>query len=121
MWLALKLNGVARFRAALEERLLLARYFYEEIRRVPGFEVGPKPDLSIVPFRYIPQQGDVGEFNRRLTKAIQQDGRIFISSTKIGGEFSLRLAVLGMRTHLDTINLALEIIRAKAKELEENL
>ncbi len=120
LWLPLKLMGVAPFRAALEEKLLLARYFYEEIQQRPGFVVGPPPDLSIVTFCYQPARGDANEFNKQLIHAVQQDGRIFISSTMLKGQFTLRLAVLGFRTHLETIELALEILQQKARELEES-
>jgi len=118
LWLALKLTGVAPFRAALEEKLLLARHFYEGLQRLDGFVAGPPPDLSVVTFRYRPSRGDANEFNQKLIQAIQQDGRIFLSSTQINGEVSLRLTVLGFRTHLETIALALEILRHKAKEIE---
>jgi len=118
LWLALKLSGVAPFRAALEEKLLLARHFYEGLQRLDGFVVGPPPDLSVVTFRYHPTHGDANEFNESLIRAIQNDGRIFLSSTQINGEVSLRLTVLGFRTHLETIELALEILRQKAKEIE---
>ena len=46
---SVKLFGVGPFRAALEEKLLLARYFHEMIQREPGFEVGPSPDLPSEP------------------------------------------------------------------------
>jgi glutamate/tyrosine decarboxylase-like PLP-dependent enzyme len=118
LWLALKLSGVAPFRAALEEKLLLARHFYEGLQRLDGFVAGPPPDLSVVTFRYHPTRGDANEFNESLIRAIQQDGRIFLSSTQINGEVSLRLTVLGFRTHLETVELALEILRQKAKEIE---
>ena len=118
LWLPLKLAGVAPFRAALEEKLLLARYFYEKIQQIDGFEAGPYPDLSIVTYRYIPERGDVNQFNRRLNHAVQHDGRVFLSSTSIDGRFTLRLAVLGFRAHLDTIDRAIEILQEKAKEIE---
>jgi glutamate/tyrosine decarboxylase-like PLP-dependent enzyme len=118
LWLPLKLAGVAPFRAALEEKLLLARHFHRRIRLEEGFEVGPAPDLSIVTFRYLPRRGDPDVFNRRLIDAVQRDGRVFLSSTKIGGKFTLRVAILSLRTHLETIELAIEILREKAKLLE---
>ncbi|MFC1661684.1 pyridoxal phosphate-dependent decarboxylase family protein [Gemmatimonadota bacterium] len=117
LWLALKLAGVAPFRAALEEKLLLARYFYEKVQGLEGCEVGPPPDLSIVPFRFVPPRGDADDFNRRLAEAIQRDGRIFMSSTVIDDHVTLRMAVLGFRTHLDTVDLALEILKEKAAEV----
>ena len=119
LWLPLKLAGVAPFRAALEEKLLLARYFYDELKRLDGFEVGPFPDLSIVTFRYRPQRGAVDDFNRELLRAVRADGRILLSSTNLDGRFTLRLAVLGLQTHRETIDLALEILQEKAEATAE--
>jgi glutamate/tyrosine decarboxylase-like PLP-dependent enzyme len=118
LWLSLKLIGLRPFRAALEEKLLLARYFDEELRRVKGFETGPPPDLSVVVFRYLPTKGDAEEFNRRLLRAVQYDGRIFLTSTLLEEKTWLRLAVLCAATHLEQIELALKILREKARELE---
>lgn len=118
LWLPLKLLGVAPFRAALEEKLWLARYFYEKIQTIDGFEVGPYPDLSVVTYRYIPRRGDADAFNRRLVKEIHRDGRVFVSSTILDGRFTLRLAVLVFRTHRDTIDLTVDILKEKAVELE---
>jgi aromatic-L-amino-acid decarboxylase len=120
LWLPLKLAGVAPFRAALEEKLLLARHFHERMRLEDGFEVGPPPDLSIVTFRYLPRQGDPDAFNRKLINAVQRDGRVFLSSTKMDGKFTLRVAILSLRTHLDTIEQAIEILHEKAKQLERD-
>jgi glutamate/tyrosine decarboxylase-like PLP-dependent enzyme len=117
LWLPLKLLGVALFRAALSEKIQLARHFYEEIQKLDGFEIGPYPDLSVVTYRFIPKHGDADMFNNRLTQAIQQDGRTFISSTRAGGKVVLRLAVSCFRTHLDDINETLDILSRTAKRL----
>jgi glutamate/tyrosine decarboxylase-like PLP-dependent enzyme len=119
MWLPLKLFGVKPFRACLQEKLLLARHFYKEIQKLEGFEVGPYPDLSVVTYRYKPKRGDANEFNKRLVEAIRRDGRVFITSTMIDGKFTLRLAVLCFRTHLDTIESALEVLREKSIALSK--
>jgi glutamate/tyrosine decarboxylase-like PLP-dependent enzyme len=117
LWLPLRLLGVAPFRDSLEEKILLARYFYEKLGEIKGFELGPFPDLSIVTFRYIPEKGDVNEFNRQLVNEIQKDGRLFLSSTSLDEKFIIRLAVLAFRTHLDTINEMIEILKEKVKLL----
>ncbi|MGW8123499.1 pyridoxal phosphate-dependent decarboxylase family protein [Roseivirga echinicomitans] len=110
MWLPLKLHGVAPFKACLEEKMELAKYFYSKIK-VMGFEVGPEPVLSTVIFRYLPKNTDANEFNAAIVKAIHQDGRIFISSTTLNGQFYMRVAVLSFRTHQREIDLLLEIIK----------
>ncbi len=118
LWLPLQAVGAAPFRAALSEKIQLARYFYDRIQSMDGFEVGPYPDLSIVIYRYVPSSGDADEFNRRLVEAIQQEGRIFISSTRVDGKFVLRMAVGCFRTHLEDIDIALEVIENAARRLE---
>ncbi|MEI6244617.1 MAG: pyridoxal-dependent decarboxylase [Acidobacteriota bacterium] len=120
LWLPLKLLGVGPFRAALEEKLWLARYFRERLLEIPGFEVGPPPDLSVATFRYLPPKGDVTEFNQRLVQAIHADGRVFLSSSIIDDQFTIRLAVLAFRTHLATIDLTLKILNEKVAELLRN-
>ncbi len=111
LWLSLKLIGIRAFRAALEEKLLLARYFHERVRAVECVEAGPPPDLSVVVFRWVPKGGDADAFNQRLLNAVQRDGRIFLTSTRLNGQFWLRLAVLCPATHREHIDLALEILK----------
>ena len=118
MWLPLKLFGLKPFRAALEEKMLLSQYFRQKLMNVEGFEVGPAPDLSITIFRYVPPTGDANPFNEKLIKAIQDDGRIFLSSTTIHGIFWIRVAVVVFRTHKSKIDLLLDIVKKKAEALK---
>lgn len=113
LWLPLKLLGLAPFRAGLEEKLLLARYFHEKIQEIDGFKAGAYPDLSVATFRYVPQRGDANAFNEKLLGEIHRDGRVFLSSTMINGVFTLRVAILCFRTHRASIDLTLEILREK--------
>jgi len=117
LWFPLKLFGLEPFRAALSEKIWLARYFHEQISAMQGFEAGPYPDLSIVTFRYCPRRNDANDFNRRLLAAVHEDGKVFITSTLVDGAFTLRLAVLNFRTHLEQVDYLLELLRRKSKEL----
>ena len=118
LWLPLKLLGLAPFRAALEEKLQLARYAYERLNDFVNIEFGPYPELSVVTFRLIPPSGDANEFNKKLLDEIHKDGRVFLSSTLLNGKFTLRMAVLSFRTHLHEIDLALEILKEKLEILQ---
>lgn len=112
MWLSIQLLGTAPFKAALEEKIYLCRYFYEKVQTL-GFEVGPYPDLSVMIFRYIPEERDANIFNAQLLSLILADKRIFLSSTTIDGVYWIRLAVLNFRTHLSHIELLLDILANK--------
>jgi glutamate/tyrosine decarboxylase-like PLP-dependent enzyme len=110
MWLPLQLFGIEPFKACLEEKIWLTRYFYEEVQKL-GFEVGSYPELSVAIYRFIPKNSAPNEFNKKLVEYIHKDGRVFISSTTINGDFWIRIAILSFRTRLWTIDLYLEILK----------
>ena len=112
MWLPLMLLGTRPFRAALEEKLLLARYFHAEVAGA-GLRGGPAAgaldrDLPLGAAGAAPerdrsvQPGDRG--------GVRRDGRVFLSSTLLDGRFTLRMAALAFRTHRRTIDLALRVL-----------
>jgi aromatic-L-amino-acid decarboxylase len=118
LWLPLQLAGVRAFRAAQSEKIGLARYFHGRLSQMPGWEIGPAPDLSIVAFRYRPASGDPDGFNRRLLQRLQEEGRVFLSGTRIDGSDWLRCAILSFRTHLDHVDETIEILGRLAAALE---
>ncbi|MEM8908068.1 MAG: aminotransferase class V-fold PLP-dependent enzyme [Bacteroidota bacterium] len=117
MWLPLQLYGVQAFRVALSEKIWLCRYFYEEIQK-RGFKVGPYPELSVAIYRYVPPGGRAANaFNAQIIQAMRADGRIYLTSTTIDGVYWLRIAVLHYRTHLEEIDLCLQLLEEKVREL----
>ena len=122
-WLPIKLFGVARFRAALEEKALLCRWFHKAIAE-EGFQTGPEPDLSVCIYRYDPEGLSLEEsndFNRQLLQKVLADGRIFLSSTMIDGRFWIRLAVLCFRSHFEHVDLARQLLVQGKDELLQDL
>jgi glutamate/tyrosine decarboxylase-like PLP-dependent enzyme len=117
LWLPLQLHGVEAFRACLQEKLLLTRYFHAEVEKL-GFEVGPEPELSVATYRWVPERGDADDFNRRLLDEILKDGRTFVSSTLLDGQFVLRVAILSFRTRLSHVQRYLGLLQDKVATLE---
>jgi aromatic-L-amino-acid decarboxylase len=107
LWVPLHLHGLKPFRFALQEKLLLTRYFRERILAL-GFETGPEPQLTVNLYRY--PHRDANSFNQRLVDAIHEDGRCFFSSTMINGEVWIRCAILNFRTHLEDVDQGLKMI-----------
>ena len=110
LWLPLQIAGVAAFRAAQSEKLALARYFYARLSELDGWDPGPAPDLSVVAFRYLPTSGDADEYNERLIKHVQDEGRVMLSGTRIDGRYYLRCAILCFRTHLEHVDEAVDAV-----------
>ena len=117
LWLPLKLHGAAPFRACLTEKLLLAKYFHTEVQKL-GFESRIEPELSVVTYRWLPRNGDANIFNKRLLEHVVADGRVFISSTMLNGEFTLRFACLAFRSHLSTVDTLLTVLKNKVGGLD---
>ena len=113
VWLPLRLHGVGAFRAALDEKLDLAAHAHAELARDPRLELPWPPDLSTVAFRL--RRGD-DDANLRFLDRINTSGRVFSSSTRVGGRVLLRLCILSHRTHLVHVDRALQVIHAAARE-----
>ena len=118
VWLPLKLHGIEAFRAALDEKLNLTSVLYEALKQEPGFDVPWEPELTVVPFRYLPKNGDADAVNQRLLERINASKRIFLSSTRLDGAFWLRACIVSHRTHRDRVDEAIQIITSAARALD---
>jgi glutamate/tyrosine decarboxylase-like PLP-dependent enzyme len=116
MWLPLHLHGLDVFKANLQEKILLCRYFHEGIKEM-GFATGPYPELSVTLFRF--PEKDANNFNQKLLDSLHDDGRCFFSSTVIKNELWIRCAVLSFRTHLPEIKLALQMIKENVEKIKK--
>jgi aromatic-L-amino-acid decarboxylase len=109
LWLPLHLHGVAAFRDALDEKLDLATDAYQALSSDPRIEVDGPPHLTVVTFRLL---DGVEDDHRQWLERINASRRVHLSSTRIGGRYTLRLCVLSHRTHSDRVQEAVDLIRA---------
>jgi glutamate/tyrosine decarboxylase-like PLP-dependent enzyme len=119
----LLVHGIAPFRASLEEKLLLTEWLRRELEQ-RGWEVGRKPDLSIFTYRWVPggaSPEEVDRVNARIMDLVKRDGRVFVSSTTIGGRYTLRFAGVVHRTHLSTVKTLLDVLQHSARAAEREL
>ncbi|MCL6740859.1 aminotransferase class V-fold PLP-dependent enzyme [Sphingomonas sp. RB56-2] len=117
LWLPLQMGGIAAFRAAQQEKLGLARYFHARLSELAGFDAGPPPDLSVVAFRYQPENGDADAPSERLLQHLQQEGRVMLSGTRIDGRYYIRCAILSFRTHVEHVDELIEALQRGVKAL----
>ncbi|SFQ96304.1 aromatic-L-amino-acid decarboxylase [Lentzea waywayandensis] len=102
VWLPLHLHGVAAFREAIDEKHDLADHLRAELKKIDGVEVLPS-DLTVVVFRSADSE--------QLLKRLNESGRFFLSSTRLGGRFTLRICVLSHRTHREHVDEVIELVR----------
>lgn len=110
VWLPMKMFGVDVFREQLDEKLDLARWAAEELRKIDGIEIVAEPQLSIVGFRF-------GDQTRELMDMVNARKRVMITGTTAHGSFIARICVVSFRTHLDRMKMCIEDVRESARSL----
>jgi aromatic-L-amino-acid decarboxylase len=85
----------------------------ELVRAEGGWEiVAPRP-FSVVCFRRVGSD----ELNERILERVNASGEVFISHTRLGGRYVLRLAVGSFRTTEEDVRLAWDVLRREAAKL----
>jgi len=119
VWLPIKMHGIGAFRRALDEKLDLAAWAADDLRRVPGVEIVAEPQLSLLAFRIVKPGLDdaaLDDLNRRVMEAVNARRRVYITSTIARGRFLIRICVLSFRTHMERVQMAIEDLRAAIGE-----
>jgi aromatic-L-amino-acid decarboxylase len=120
VWLPVKMHGIGPFRRNLEEKLELARWACERLKEIPGIEILAEPQLSIVAFRLGRPGGDAADadvLSTELMRRVNARRRVYLTGTRLRSAFAVRICVLSFRTHRDRMEMAIEDVRAAAREL----
>ncbi len=95
-WCALKAFGREGYRAVVEQCVDNAAAFGAWVDSAPGIELlNGAPPLNIVCFRLAPDgfaSVDLDDLNRRAVRALQTDGRAFVTGTVWRGKAAIRAA-----------------------------
>jgi aromatic-L-amino-acid decarboxylase len=110
LWAVLRCYGREGLQEVIREHLRLAALFEAWVRKEPGWEVcAPRP-FSLVCFRRDASDDE----NERLLERVNATGEVFLSHTRLGGRFALRLAIGNARTTEDDVRLAWDVLRREA-------
>jgi glutamate/tyrosine decarboxylase-like PLP-dependent enzyme len=118
VWMTFKAYGARKLRAAIESNIEIMRYLADRIDQSQDFvRLAPVP-LSVVCFQYrtpdISVHGDqnyLDGLNNRLLEALEKDGRVFLSGTKIHGRRVLRACSVNHRLRREDVDFLLDVIR----------
>ena len=114
VWMSIKAFGMGRIKAMIQKDIDLAAYLTNQINASDDFELVADSELAISCFRYTGGLADkkiITELNRQLIPALENDGRVFITGTKLKGEFVLRACLINHRKTKATTDYLLEVIR----------
>jgi aromatic-L-amino-acid decarboxylase len=118
LWVAFRAHGADAIRSALEDNVQLAQRLAEMVAETPNLELVVEPQLSIVPFRRLPQQGSIDEHNSAIAKQMQLDGDAYVTSAIVDNKTVLRPCFTNFRTSLDDVAELLAIVEKTGYMLE---
>lgn len=120
LWFVMRAFGVRGLRERIRFHCALAQELRQWLLAAPGFELCAPVPFSTVCFRYRPggatdEQANV--FNERLLAAVNAEGPVLLSHTKLNGVFVLRLAIGNIRTQRAHVRRAFELLVEHARRL----
>ena len=121
IWMSVKAYGMTRIRKMIQKDIDLTHYLAEQIESSPDFEIKSRSNLAVACFRYvgdIEEEQEIARINQELIPVLERDGRVFITGTRLNGEFVLRACIINHRKQESDIDFLLKVIRELAQNLQ---
>jgi aromatic-L-amino-acid/L-tryptophan decarboxylase len=106
IWFSVQMLGMQWFRDLMKRNHALAAYAAEKISDHPEMELLCPPQLSIVCFRLRTTEAE----NDRRMRRLRESGLAFLSSTRLRGEFAIRICFINWRTTATDVDRILEAL-----------
>ncbi len=91
LWFVLRAYGLEGLRAMIRNHVAWSSALCEKLRATPSFEIATEPSFSLFAFRYAPTgASDLDALNLKLVDAINADGRIYLTQTRVDGRVAIR-------------------------------
>jgi aromatic-L-amino-acid/L-tryptophan decarboxylase len=114
LWFVIRHYGTEGLQNLIRNHVQLAQQFASWIQSSGQFELITRPPLNLVCFRLKGTDQD----NLSLMHAINKEGEIYFTHTKLNGQMVLRLCVAQTNTEAKHVVHAWEIISDKAKNFQ---
>lgn len=128
IWFVLRHYGVNKIQEMLRTHLALAQEFAGWVDESPDFErLAPVP-VNTICFRYNPAKmagppysgNELEDLNKAILDRINRDGTIFLTHTRLGTVYCLRMSIGQTNTHREHVRQAWESIRQAAANLSSS-
>ncbi len=117
LWLALKQVGMEGYRQLIARDIRLARALREKLLAAPDFELAAAGPLSCTCFRYAPPGAkDLDALNQTLLESVQKQGDVYLTSTRLRGQFVLRANILNFRTNEDDLDFLVDTLQRAGRQ-----
>jgi aromatic-L-amino-acid/L-tryptophan decarboxylase len=123
VWMMFRYYGARRLVSAVAEDIELASHMAECVRRHEDLELLTEPSLSICCFRHRPRTPpgvDLDAHNKRVLRALQREGEVYLSNTTVDGAFALRACITNFRTTRGDVERTIEAVRRIGAQVLES-
>lgn len=118
LWFVLRAYGLEGLRRMIRNHVAWSRELCEKIRRAPDFEIVTEPMYSLFSFRYAPKDAaDLDALNLALVEAINKNGRIYLTQTRVDGRVAIRFQAGQFECTRDDVMSAYDVIVAMARSI----
>ncbi|MCZ4090957.1 pyridoxal phosphate-dependent decarboxylase family protein [Sinorhizobium psoraleae] len=116
LWFLLRFHGLSGLRQMIRNHVRWAENLAERLRNEPGFEIVTEPVLSLFSFRHA-GGSDADAHNLALVKAINDDGRIYLTQTRVDGRIAIRFQAGQFSMTQDDAETAFKVIVELSKKV----
>jgi aromatic-L-amino-acid decarboxylase len=121
LWFVLRAYGLEGLRSMIRNHVTWSRALCEKLRSAPDFDIVTEPSFSLFSFRYAPKRAcDLDALNLRLVEAINTDGRIYLTQTRVDGAVAVRFQVGQFECTEADVMGAYDVITEVARSLNED-
>jgi aromatic-L-amino-acid/L-tryptophan decarboxylase len=120
LWMVLRAFGESGIAERIRFHCELARDFAGMVHYEGNWELMAPVPLSLVCFRYAPAgagEAEIARLNADILERVNAGGRAFLSHTKLGDRYTLRLAIGNLRTDRSHIEMVWRELREAASSI----
>lgn len=118
IWFVLRTYGLEGLREMIRNHINWAENLHARLANTEHFEIVTPPMLSLFTFRYAPKTAlDLDALNQNLINAINNDGRIYLTQTRVDGALVIRFQAGQFDATEADVQMAYDVII----ELAENI
>ncbi len=117
LWFLIRAYGLDGLRAMIRNHVTWSQALAERLRATQGFTITTDPVLSLFTFRYIPEGQDGDALTQALLTAINDDGRIYLTQTRVDGAYVIRFQAGQFDATQADIDTAYDVITEIAQTL----
>lgn len=117
LWFLLRAHGLDDLRQRIRNHVAWAGEAAAAIASLEGFRLTTECRLSLFTFQYVPEGRNADEATERLLRAVNDDGRIYLTHTIHDGRFVIRFQVGQFECRREDVLMAVDVLRELADAL----